>query len=526
INSAGTYTVTVTGSNGCTATAITSVSLDGTAPSPSITGSTNLTCSVTSVTRTASGGTSYQWSGPNSYSANTAMATITTAGTFTVTVTGANGCTATASSVVTISALPIPNPSSDSPKCAETTLSFNSASGMSTYAWTGPNSFIANTQNPSITNVTTAANGTYTLTVTDANGCTTSATTSVVINALPVPNPSSNSPVIAGGTLNLSSSGGGTYAWTGPNSFNSSLQNPSIVNVTTAASGTYSITVTNNGCSASATTLVALSEAYASNNSPICSGSTLNLSATGGVTYLWTGPNSFSSSSQNPSFTNATSSLNGVYTVVVSSSGGGTATATTAITVFDLPTVSSVGNQILCNGATTTAINFTGNNQNTVYNWTNSNSAIGLASSGTGNITSFVATNTTNTPITSTIEVTPSVTSISASQPITETFNFTGNLQTFIVPAGVTEIDITANGAQGGSNNQGVLGGLGGVASGRLAVTPGQVLNIYVGGQNGYNGGGTAGTSVCTNAIGGNGGGASDIRVGGTALADRVIVAG
>ncbi|MCP9764240.1 hypothetical protein EGI31_14940, partial [Lacihabitans soyangensis] len=85
INSAGTYTVTVTGSNGCTATATTAISLDGTAPSPSITGSTNLTCSVTSVTRTASGGTSYQWSGPNSYSANTAVATINSAGTYTVT---------------------------------------------------------------------------------------------------------------------------------------------------------------------------------------------------------------------------------------------------------------------------------------------------------------------------------------------------------------------------------------------------------------------------------------------------------
>ncbi|WP_255036472.1 PKD domain-containing protein, partial [Lacihabitans soyangensis] len=54
-------------------------------PTAQIIGTTNLSCSVTSVTRTASGGTSYQWSGPNSYSANTAMATITTAGTFTVT---------------------------------------------------------------------------------------------------------------------------------------------------------------------------------------------------------------------------------------------------------------------------------------------------------------------------------------------------------------------------------------------------------------------------------------------------------
>ena len=53
---------------------------------------------------------------------------------------------------------------------------------MTTYAWTGPNSFTSSLQSPSITSVTTAAAGTYTLTVTDANGCTGTATTTVVVN--------------------------------------------------------------------------------------------------------------------------------------------------------------------------------------------------------------------------------------------------------------------------------------------------------------------------------------------------------
>ena len=87
-------------------------------------------------------------------------------------------------------------------------------------------------------------------------------------------------------------------------------------------------------------------------------------------------------------------------------------------------------------------------------------------------------------------------------------------------------------GAQGGNAAIGGAGGLGGSATGTLAVTPGQVLNIYVGGQNGYNGGGTGaangntvlGQPSASNAP--NGGGASDVRVGGTALTDRVIVAG
>jgi hypothetical protein len=59
-----------------------------------------------------------------------------------------------------------------------------------------------------------------------------------------------------------------------------------------------------------------------------------------------------------------------------------------------------------------------------------------------------------------------------------------------------------------------------------LSVTPGDVLTIYVGGSNGYNGGGLPGVSTCTAAMGGIGGGGSDVRLNGTSLANRVIVGG
>jgi hypothetical protein len=99
----------------------------------------------------------------------------------------------------------------------------------------------------------------------------------------------------------------------------------------------------------------------------------------------------------------------------------------------------------------------------------------------------------------------------------TQTFAFTGAMQTFTVPAGVTSVTIETWGAQGNGGN----GGLGGYVKGDLTVTPGQVLNIYVGGQNGFNGGGNGYAALPR-----NGGGASDVRVGGTGLNDRVIVAG
>src|SRR5678815_1584819 len=112
---------------------------------------------------------------------------------------------------------------------------------------------------PSITNVTTNAAGTYTVTVTNAGGCTDQATTNVTINAAPTATAGNNGPRCVGQTLNLTSSGGTSYSWTGPDGFTSNQQNPSITNVTTNAAGTYTVMVTNaGGCTDQATTNVTI----------------------------------------------------------------------------------------------------------------------------------------------------------------------------------------------------------------------------------------------------------------------------
>jgi hypothetical protein len=122
--------------------------------------------------------------------------------------------------------------------------------------------------------------------------------------------------------------------------------------------------------------------------------------------------------------------------------------------------------------------------------------------------------------------------SLSDAQTTIQTFNYTGAMQTFVVPVCVTSIDLDVIGAQGGGDNSvGGPGGMGGRVEARMSVTPGQTLNIFVGGQGdltgtpGYNGGG-AGANGSAGSPGGGGGGASDIRINGTALSDRVIVAG
>ncbi|MCZ8286057.1 MAG: glycine-rich protein, partial [Bacteroidia bacterium] len=108
------------------------------------------------------------------------------------------------------------------------------------------------------------------------------------------------------------------------------------------------------------------------------------------------------------------------------------------------------------------------------------------------------------------------------------TFSYTGAMQSFTVPTCVTSLTLDVMGSKGGDciyNQPGTkpddLGGFGGRVVAEYSVTPGQVLNIFVGGIP-YNGGGNGGGSIAQ----AHGGGASDIRIGGVTLADRVIVAG
>jgi hypothetical protein len=192
-----------------------------------------------------------------------------------------------------------PTASNGGPYCEGATIQLSTPTvAGATYAWTGPNGFTSSAQNPTRTNATTADAGTYSVTIT-VNGCTSAAgTTNVVVNATPAtPTASNGGPYCEGATIQLSTPtvAGATYAWTGPNGFTSSAQNPTRANVTTADAGTYSVTITVNGCtSAAGTTNVVVNATpatpTASNGGPYCEGATIQLSTptVAGATYAWT----------------------------------------------------------------------------------------------------------------------------------------------------------------------------------------------------------------------------------------------
>jgi SdrD B-like domain len=290
---------------------------------------------------------SYTWTGPSGFtstqkSPSITNATINNAGTYTLVANFAAGCTASATATVVVNLSPIATATNNSPFCAGSELKLTATGAGSgtppAYQWAGPSGFTATTSNPSIPNASASFSGIYTVLVTNAAGCTATATTVVVIN----PNPS----VTATGVevcqgqvaqITLVTPLNPTFAWTGPNGFSSTLNNPIITNAQPNNTGIYSVNVTSAaGCTATATATVVVNPsptATAVSNSPVCLGSPINLTATGGTSYAWTGPTAFTANIANPTIPVSTLSLSGTYSVLVTNTAGCTATATTVVVV-------------------------------------------------------------------------------------------------------------------------------------------------------------------------------------------------
>ena len=223
--------------------------------------------------------------------------------------------------------------------------------------------------------------------------------------------------VCIGSTITLTNSApGGTWS--------SSNANATIVNglVTGVTSGidtiTYSVT---NACGNSSVskiiTVNTLPTVNAVPNQVVCAGSpTAAVAFTGtGTTYTWTNDNatiglSGAGSGNIASFTALNSTNAAVLaniTVTPSNGCAGTSTSFT-ITVNPAPNTVTVTNQTVCNGAQTTAVVNSGTVAGTSFAWTNNNTSVGLAGSGTGNIPAFTALNGTSVPAVANITVTPS----------------------------------------------------------------------------------------------------------------------
>ena len=165
--------------------------------------------------------------------------------------------------------------------CAGGSVVLTATAGGTHYAWVKDGSTSVGSDSATYS---ATASGSYTATISDANGCaSTSSATTVTVNAIPsAPTAGSDSPRLPGSTLHLTASAvsGGTYAWTGPNGFSSSDQNPTIANVTRANAGQYSVTVTVNGCTSAAGTTTLVVNTPPTVHTPIALGAQNNIAQT------------------------------------------------------------------------------------------------------------------------------------------------------------------------------------------------------------------------------------------------------
>lgn len=308
VSNSGNFSVIGTDSNGCSATSAVVSTLVNSLPVVSIQNSKgrNSICSGDSLTLTASGAVSYSWN----TSASTTSIIANQSGVYLVVGTDTNGCSSSDSTSITVNALPNiqVNSSGSTSLCSGDSLSLF-ATGGATYTWsTGASS----------SSISVNQSGSFSVTGTDANGCSnTSNAIQVVVNALPsvsIQNSGSLS-FCQGGSVTLTAAGANSYTW-------SNASTNSSINVT--STGNYTVIGTDtNGCSASSnavsivvnTPIVPTVAATGATN--VCK-TNVTIISTSARSYLWSNGDTTSS---------ILASVSGNYSVTTTDSNGCRATS-------------------------------------------------------------------------------------------------------------------------------------------------------------------------------------------------------
>ena len=265
----------------------------------------------------------------------------------------------------------------------------SSSSGM----LPGDYTFVGGDSGARTFSVTLTSSGTQSITATDTVTASITGTTNTNVGCpAMVVTATNNGPICQGGTLQLDVTDvpGATYSWSGPNSFVSVVRNPSISSATPAATGTYFVTVTINGCPYNSSTTATVNATPATPTvtpggpTTFCAGGSVLLtssSASGNQWYLNGNPIG-GATNQTYSATAA-----GDYTVVVTTSGCSSApSAVTTVTVNPNPNATITAPASVVTGSTGNAASVANAGAGATYNWTPTNATI-TAGTGTPNIT-------------------------------------------------------------------------------------------------------------------------------------------
>ena len=364
---AGIYTVTVTDAQGCSGGTQANIQNQN-GPTAQATSAKPSVCISETIELTASGGNSYEWSGPNGFTATGSTVSIPDAnllmsGPYYVTVYDVNNCTDVGTVDITVNPLPDAQivPSANILTCANSTITLV-GSGGDIFEWSN------GTNNTDMITVQQSEN--YVVTVTDSNtGCRNTAQFFVMQDIL--------SPAVSatGGTIDCTTSSitivtntnasNPAFSWSGPGGYNSAEQSPLV-----GEEGTYTLTVTDqdNGCTATATATVVNNAAVVASiaspqgNTITCTSNTIILQASGGNQVKW---------STGETTSQIVISTGGLYRVTVTDAGNGCSDQAEILVDVNttVPSISSAGGILDCQ-QTSIQLNSTTNAQLPVFAWT------------------------------------------------------------------------------------------------------------------------------------------------------------
>jgi len=355
-----TYTVTVTNATGCTAQATAAVNV-GTNFSISASASQTTICPNGTSDLSASGAASYSWqpaAGLDVTAGANVVATPTVTTSYIVTGQDNSGCSDTALVVVNVNTPPNVNvtPSNDT-LCNGQSVGLT-AGGAVTYAWSPATSL--NNSTGATVSATPTSDVTYTVTGSDAIGCTAEQTATVVVISNPTVTVSPLSPdICVGDNVSLTATGAGGYVWTPATGLD--VSNGTTVTASPTATTTYTVTGTvANACTASGSVIVNVN--YPPTvivdppNASVCNGASETLTASGANSYAWSPATGLDNSTG--ATVHASPTQNTTYTVSGTSAAGCTAESTVEVVVnTPVQVIASANDSTVCPG---TAVTLTG----------------------------------------------------------------------------------------------------------------------------------------------------------------------
>lgn len=355
-NTAGIYPVTLTiqSSYGCIDSVTNTIGIN---PLPIANAGPDITiCTGDTTALSASGGITYRWfpaaflsdstvPNPRAYPSDTTD--------YVVVVSDKNGCVDTDTVRVNVNPLPAVTVTSDDTICATSRIQLNAAGGV-TYSWSPANSL----SDPTIPNPTAfpIVQTTYTVLVTDANGCQNTGVINISVNPLPAVYVSPDTTVCIGSSAQLRASGGESYLWS-PDSSLSCAGCPDPVALPTVTT-TYRVNVTNGlGCMATryvTVTVLPLPAVIAGPDTAVCRGASVQLFGSGagsGGTFRWSPSAGLSISNiSNPV---ATPDITTYYKLTFTDANGCKNSDSVFIVVNDFPVITISAGSSLCYGDST-----------------------------------------------------------------------------------------------------------------------------------------------------------------------------